>query len=181
VFGLRKACSRTWRRGSAEDCARIFGGRGGTGTPASTNCAVVAYRSSMQRSPPVRRPVSGACPDIRRSKGPCATTILIHSVSPDSMTPCLCLSLTQSNRRGTRPVCPVVWEGGTARCPPIPINAHYQRFGIGKSRSLERGIAVSEAIAQLSEAGGHLNSSTQISVETCQYRPQCLHRVEFRP
>ena len=26
------------------------------------NCAVVAYQSSMQRSPPVRRPGSGACP-----------------------------------------------------------------------------------------------------------------------
>ena len=25
------------------------------------------------------------------------------------------------NRRGTRSVCPVVWEGRTARCPPIPI------------------------------------------------------------
>jgi hypothetical protein len=33
-------------------CPRLGGG---TGTTASTNCAVVACRSSMQRSPPVRR------------------------------------------------------------------------------------------------------------------------------
>src|SRR6516225_6172597 len=73
------------RRGFAEDYARIFGGSGRTGTTASMNCAIVAYRSSMRRSPPVRRPVSGACPDIRRSNRPCATTISTHSVSPDSM------------------------------------------------------------------------------------------------
>ena len=42
-------CAPTWKRGSAEDYARIFGTSGRTGTLASTNCAVVAYRSSMQR------------------------------------------------------------------------------------------------------------------------------------
>jgi RNA-directed DNA polymerase len=47
--------------------------------------AVVAYRSSMQRSPPVRRPVSGACPDIRRSNRPCATTTSTCSVCLDFM------------------------------------------------------------------------------------------------
>src|ERR1700730_16872345 len=71
--------------GSAEDYARIFGGSGRTGTTASTNCAGVAYRSSVQRSPPVRRRGSGACPDTRRSTRPCATTTSTHSVSPDSM------------------------------------------------------------------------------------------------
>jgi len=54
-------------RGSAEDYARIFGGSGRTGTTASMNCAVVAYPSSMRRSPPVRRPVSGACPGVYRA------------------------------------------------------------------------------------------------------------------
>src|SRR6516165_1729780 len=80
-----RVCSPTWRRGSAEDYARIFGGSGRTGTIASMNCAVVAYQSSMQRWPPVRRPVSGACPDTRRSNKPCATTTSTHSVFPDSM------------------------------------------------------------------------------------------------
>ena len=37
-----RECSRTWRRGSVEDCAHIFGGSGGTGTIASKNYAVVA-------------------------------------------------------------------------------------------------------------------------------------------
>jgi len=50
-------CSRTSKRGSAEDYARISGGSGRTGTTASTNCAGVAYRSSVQRSPPVHRRV----------------------------------------------------------------------------------------------------------------------------
>src|SRR5208337_3967448 len=77
--------SPTWKRGSAEDYARIFGGSGGTGTTASTNCAVAAYPSSMQRLPLVRRRGSGACPDTRRSNKPCATTISTHSVSPVSM------------------------------------------------------------------------------------------------
>src|SRR5690349_9315211 len=54
---------------------------------ASTNCAVAAYRSSMQRSPRVRRRGPGTCPDTRRSKGP--------------PTPCLWPSLTRSNRRDT--------------------------------------------------------------------------------
>jgi RNA-directed DNA polymerase len=84
--------------GSAEDYARIFGGSGGTGTTASRNCAVVAYRSSMQRSPPVRRRDSGACQDTRRSNTPCATATSTHSVPP---TPCLRPSLSRSNRRGT--------------------------------------------------------------------------------
>jgi hypothetical protein len=46
-------CSRTWKRGSAEDYACISGGSGRTGPIASTSCAVVAYQSSMQRSRPV--------------------------------------------------------------------------------------------------------------------------------
>src|SRR6516162_3090651 len=35
-------------------------------------------------------------------------------------TSCLCPSLTQSNRRGTRPVCPVVWEGWHREVSPYP-------------------------------------------------------------
>ena len=58
---------------SAEDYARIFGGSGRTGTIASTNCAIVAYQSSMQRSPPVRRRGSGAVTLMRRGEGPLTT------------------------------------------------------------------------------------------------------------
>ena len=36
-------------------------------------------------------------------------------------TPCLCPSLTQSNRRGTDPYARWWGRGGIARCPPIPI------------------------------------------------------------
>ena len=79
------ACSRTWKRGSAEDYARIFGGSGETGTTVSKNCAVVAYHSSEQRSLPDRRRASGACQDTRRFNRPCATTTSIHLVSPASM------------------------------------------------------------------------------------------------
>src|SRR6202047_2622783 len=81
------ACSRTWKLGSAEDYARIFGGSGRTGPIASKNYAVVACQSSMQRSSPVHRRGSGACPDTRRSNKPCATTISPHSVFPDSSSP----------------------------------------------------------------------------------------------
>jgi hypothetical protein len=79
------ARSRSWKRGSAEDCVRIFGGSGATGTIASKNCAGVAYQSSEQRSRPVRRRVSGACQDTQRSKRPYVITTSIQSVSPDSM------------------------------------------------------------------------------------------------
>jgi hypothetical protein len=57
-------------------------------------------------------------------------------------TPCLCLSLTQSNRRGTRPVCPVVGRGGIARCPPIPIVALYLPFALGTGLDSSRGAAL---------------------------------------
>ena len=66
---------------------RIFGGSGGTGTTASRNSAAVACQSSEQRSPPVRRRVSGACQDTRRSNRPCATITSTHSVFPNSMFP----------------------------------------------------------------------------------------------
>ena len=78
-------CSPTWKRGSAEDYARIFGGSGRTGTIASTNCAVAAYRSSVQRSPLVHRRGSDACQDTRRSNRPCATATSTRSASPASM------------------------------------------------------------------------------------------------
>jgi hypothetical protein len=50
---------------------------------------------------------SGACPDTRRSNKPCATTISIHSVSPDSMS---LPKLNPVEPPWYGPVCPVVWE-----------------------------------------------------------------------
>src|SRR5258708_38010483 len=76
----------------------------------------MACQSSMQRSPPVHRRGSGACPDTRRSNKRCATTTSTHSVCPDSLPK---LNLVEPPWYG--PVCPVVGGGGTARCPPIPI------------------------------------------------------------
>jgi transposase-like protein len=51
------------------------------------NSAAVACQSSGQRSPPVRRRVSGACQDTRRSNRPCATITSTLSVFPDSISP----------------------------------------------------------------------------------------------
>ena len=47
----------------------------------------MAYQSSTQRLPPVRRRSSGACQDTRQSKWPCETTFSTLSVSPDSIYP----------------------------------------------------------------------------------------------
>jgi hypothetical protein len=58
---------------------------GRTGTTASTNCAVAAHQSSIQRSSPVRRPGSGACQDTRPFKKNCATTTSTRLVSLDFM------------------------------------------------------------------------------------------------
>ena len=116
-FCQTRVCSCTSKRGSAEDYVRIFGGSGGTGEIASKNCAVVACQSSMRRSPPVRRRVSGACPATRRSNRRCATTLSTHSVSPDSMSP---LQINPIEPPWYGPVCPVVWEGRRREAPPYP-------------------------------------------------------------
>src|SRR6266404_525293 len=117
AFARPHACSRTWKPGSAEDYAHIFGGSGRTGPITLKNYAVVACQSSMQRSPLVNLRGSGACPDTRRSNKPCATTISTHSVSPDSM------SLPQFNPVEPPwygPVCPVVGEGRHREVSPYP-------------------------------------------------------------
>src|SRR6266404_2490756 len=123
-------CSPTWRHGSAEGYVRIFGGNGKTAPTASKNYDGVACRSSMRRLPPVRRPGSGACPDIRRSNRPCATRISTASVSPASM---FLLKLNPIEPPWYGPVCPVVWEGrhreGSPYPDPCPIPA------IGRSPS----------------------------------------------
>jgi group II intron maturase/reverse transcriptase-like protein len=44
-------------------------------------------------------------------------------------TPCLCPSLTLSNRRGTDPYARWCGRGGAVRCPPIPINQQPPVYG----------------------------------------------------
>ena len=78
---------------------------------------VVAYPSSMQRSPPVHRRGSGACPDTRRSNKPCATTISTHSVFPNSTSP---PKLNPVEPPWYGPVCPVVGEGWHREVSPYP-------------------------------------------------------------
>src|SRR5215813_13337914 len=110
---------------TVEDYARIFGGSGRTGAIASLNCVVVACQSSMQRSPPVHRRGSGACPDTRRSNKPCATTISTHSVCPDSTSP---PKLNPVEPPWYRPVCPVVGEGWHREVSPYPDQSALRRL-----------------------------------------------------
>jgi hypothetical protein len=71
----------------------------------------------MQRSPPVHRRGSGACPDTRRSNKLCATTFWTHSVFPDSTSP---RKLNPVEPPWYGPVCPVVGEGWHREVPPYP-------------------------------------------------------------
>src|SRR3984893_13680464 len=85
----------------------------------------IMCQSSMQRSPPVHRRGSGACPDTRRSNKPCATTISTHSVFPDFM------SLPRLNPVEPPwygPVCPVVGEGWHREVPPYPDQCTFSDF-----------------------------------------------------
>ena len=74
-------------------------------------------RGSTRRLPPARQPVSGACPDIRRSNRPCATRISTVSVFPAST---FLRTLTPIEPPWYGPVCPVVWEGRRREASPYP-------------------------------------------------------------
>src|SRR5439155_2361246 len=93
--------------------------------------AAVAERAQpLQRTAPSGR-TQGQCSGCRRF----ADGVLAHVGTPGGSTstaqpllrltrspqpPCLCPSLTRSNRRGTRPVCRVVWEGWHREVSPYP-------------------------------------------------------------
>src|SRR5439155_16298319 len=93
--------------------------------------AAVAERAQpLQRTAPSGR-TQGQCSGCRRF----ADGVLAHVGTPGGSTstaqpllrltrspptPCLCPSLTRSNRRGTRPVCPVVGEGWHREVSPYP-------------------------------------------------------------
>jgi hypothetical protein len=87
----------------------------------------LAYRSSMQRSPPVRRRGSGACQDTPRSNKPYATTTSTHSVSPD------CMSLLKLN--------------------PVEPPWYVTRMPGGVGRVAPRGVPLSRSSAQLRHPG----------------------------
>jgi hypothetical protein len=59
---------------------------------------------------------------VRTPGGPTGPAQPVFRRPRSSPTLCLCPSLTRSNRRGTDPYARWCGRGGTARCPPIPIN-----------------------------------------------------------
>src|SRR5262249_48710038 len=84
--------------------------------------AAVAERAqSLQRTAPswrIKVPCSGrrrfadrVLAHVRTPGGSTSPAQPLFRVARSPPTPCLCPSLTRSNRRGTRPVCPVVGEG----------------------------------------------------------------------
>src|SRR6202045_2785400 len=93
--------------------------------------AAVAERAqSLQRTTPSwrakvqcsgrRRFTDGVLAHVRTPGGPTSPAQPLFPLTRSPPTPCLCPSLTRSNRRGTRPVCPVVGEGGDREAPPYP-------------------------------------------------------------
>jgi hypothetical protein len=104
--------------------------------------AAVAERAqSLQRTAPSwrakvpcsgrRRFTDGVLAHVRTPGGPTspAQPLFRHTRSPP--TPCLCPSLTQSNRRGTDPYARWWGRGGIARCRPIPISGQKRSSGRG--------------------------------------------------
>src|SRR6266446_10578003 len=93
--------------------------------------AAVAERAqSLQRTAPSwrakvqcsgrRRFTDGVLAHVRTPGGPTSAAQPLLPLTRSA--PTLCPSLTRSNRRGTDPYARWWGRGGTARCPPIPIN-----------------------------------------------------------
>ena len=57
---------------------------------------------------------------VRTPGGPTSPTQQLFRVARSSPNLCARPSLTRSNRRGTGPVCPVVWEGWRREASPYP-------------------------------------------------------------
>jgi hypothetical protein len=75
-----------------------------------------------------RRFADGVLAHVRTPGGSTSTAQPLFRLTGSPPTPCLCPSPTRSSRRGTRPVCPVVGRGGTARCPRIPLDDPKPKF-----------------------------------------------------
>src|SRR6202011_1638635 len=93
--------------------------------------AAMAERAqSLQRTAPSwrakvqcsgrRRFADGVLAHVRTPGGPTSSAQPLFRLTRSPPTPCLCPSLTRSNRRGTRPVCPVVGEGWHREVSPYP-------------------------------------------------------------
>src|ERR1700726_1048365 len=71
-----------------------------------------------------RRFTDGVLAHVQTPGGPTSPAQPLFRLTRSPPTPCLCPSLTPSNLRGTDPYARWWGRGGTARCPPIPINLH---------------------------------------------------------
>src|SRR5262249_38585339 len=155
----------------------------------------------MQRSPPVHRRGSGACPDTRRFNKPCATTISTHSVCPDSTSP---PKLNPVEPPWYGPVCPVVGEGWHREVYPYPdqsalrrlhLDLHSisvipglaaERFLLGSIRGLQgqaQGHRITIAVESLSERIigigheiGHLDHDPAWTADVAHLRPDPISR-----
>src|SRR5580700_4643146 len=78
-----------------------------------------SWRTKVQSSGR-RRFTDGVLAHVRTPGGSTSTAQPLLRLARSSPTQCLCPSLTQSNRRGTRPVCPVVGEGWHREVSPYP-------------------------------------------------------------
>src|SRR5712671_5254358 len=83
-----------------------------------------AWRTEVQCSGR-RRFTDGVLAHVRTPGGPTSPAQPLLRLTRSAPTPCLCPSLTQSNRRGTDPYARWWGRGGIARCPPIPINRRF--------------------------------------------------------
>jgi hypothetical protein len=106
---------------------------GSVASPKTTivSLAPVAERAqSLQRTAPSwrakvpcsgrRRFADGALAHVRTPGGPTSPAQPLFRLTRSAPTPCLCPSLTQSNRHGTDPYARWWGRGGIARCPPYP-------------------------------------------------------------
>ena len=80
-----------------------------------------SWRAKVQCSSR-RRFTDGVLAHVRTPGGPTSPAQPLFRLPQSPPTPCRCPSLTRSNRRGTDPYARWWGRGGTARCPPIPIN-----------------------------------------------------------
>ncbi len=67
-----------------------------------------------------RRFADGILAHVRTPGGPTGAAQPPLRLARSPPTPCPRRSLTRSNRRGTRPVCPVAWKGRRREAPPYP-------------------------------------------------------------
>ena len=120
---------------------------GGVDPPEITLLSLAAMgerTQSLQRTAPSWRNKvrSGGCSRfadgllayVRTPGGPGGPAQPLLRFTQSSPTLCSDFGLTRSNRRGTRPVCPVVWEGWRREAPPYPDQYAYCEAGIFATR-----------------------------------------------